>query len=58
MKVLCCFGSDAHVVCSGVAKDLSLKVNQIGDMGAGKIAEALPKLTNLTEPRLDSHVLV
>ena len=52
------FVSDVHVVCSGLAKELQLQYNKIGDAGAEKIAEALPKLTNLQDPRLDSHVLV
>ena len=58
VKILSCFESDAHVVCSGLAKELWLQSNEIGDMGAEKIAEALPTLINLEESRLDSHVLV
>lgn len=53
-----CFVSDARVVCSRLAKELQLDDNKISDMGAEKIAEALPKLTNLKDPLLDFHVLV
>ena len=35
-------------------KVLKLEGNQIGDRGAEKLAEALPKLVNLTETWLDS----
>ena len=32
----------------GLAKELNLYGNQIGDIGAEKLAETLPNLTNLT----------
>ena len=45
-----------HVACASLAKKLFLYDNKIGDMGAGKLAEALPKLANLEEPWLEVHV--
>ena len=55
---LCCLVFDTCVVYSGLAKELYLNSNTIGYKGAEKVAEALPKLLSLREPRLDSHVPV
>ena len=36
------------LACTDLAKVLKLEFNQIGDIGAEKLAEALPKLKKLT----------
>ena len=42
-----------HDSCSDLAKELILQNNKIGDMGAEKLADALPHLANLTESWLE-----
>ena len=46
------------VACIDLAKKLNLGSNQIGDIGAEKLAEALPHLTSLTVARLGSPSLL
>ena len=41
-------------VCAALAKELRLDSNNIGDIGAEKLAGALPNLTNLKETWLGS----
>ena len=44
-----------HVSCSDLAKELLLTSNNIGDVGAEKLADALPHLTNLRESWLEQY---
>ena len=44
---------DLHICGGQRVKVLNLSSNQIGDMGAEKLAGALPNLVNLTESRPD-----
>ena len=44
-----------NIACIGLAKTLELSSNQIGDIGAEKLAESLPNITNLQETRPGSQ---
>ena len=41
------------LVCAALVKELNLNDNKIGDIGAEKLAGALPNLKNLTETWFD-----
>ena len=43
-----------YAVCAALAKELDLRYSKIGDIGAEKLAGALPNLTNLKETWLGS----
>ena len=53
-----CLSALLDVACVGLAKTLNLWKNQIADIGAEKVAEALPSLTNLKVAWLGSPSLL